>query len=126
MIIYIKIMTLIQFLIGASVFLFHRLTISNEVLMTYVYVRKPDHMLLLNLNNRMGIAIYLIITLVMIMWIYRRLKMKQVFLLILLVVNVALLLLPVQEILIYAYLLAGTMSLLILEYIKIALKERST
>ena len=126
MIIYIKLMTILQFLIGAGVFLFHRLTISNEVLMTYVYVRKPDHMLLLNLNNRMGIAIYLIITLVMIMWIYRRLKMKQVFLLILLVVNVALLLLPVQEILIYAYLLAGTMSLLILEYIKIALKERST
>ncbi|MCH4890033.1 hypothetical protein EZV73_20810 [Acidaminobacter sp. JC074] len=126
MIIYIKLMTFIQFLIGTGVLLFHRLTASNEALMTYVYVRKPDHMLLLNSNNRLGIAIYLIITVAVIMWVYRRLKMKQVPLGILLIVNVCLLLLPVQEILIYSYLIAAAMSILIIEYIKIGLKERST
>ncbi len=121
----IRIMTILQILAGIIILILHNLTLRNEVVMKYIYINKPEHMRLLNLSNRIGIVIYLLVLVVTILWVFREYRSKRIMLVIIFVINIAILLLPLQDILVYSYLIAASLLILLLEYVKLGLKERS-
>ena len=121
----IRIMTTLQVFAGIIVLMLHNLTLRNEAVMKYIYISKSEHMRLLSLNNRIGIVIYLLILVVTILWVFKEYRSKRIMLVIIFIINVAILLLPLQDILVYSYLLASSMLILLLEYVKLGLKERS-
>lgn len=121
----IRIMTILQILAGIIILILHNLTLRNEVVMKYIYINKPEHMRLLNLSNRIGIVIYLLVLVVTILWVFREYRSKRIMLVIIFVINIAILLFPLQDILVYSYLIAASLLILLLEYVKLGLKERS-
>jgi len=121
----IRIMTILQILAGIIILILHNLTLRNEVVMKYIYINKPEHMRLLNLSNRIGIVIYLLVLVVTILWVFREYRSMRIMLVIIFVINIAILLLPLQDILVYSYLIAASLLILLLEYVKLGLKERS-
>ncbi len=121
----IRIMTTLQVFAGIIILMLHNLTLRNEAVMKYIYISKSEHMRLLSLNNRIGIVIYLLILVVTILWVFKEYRSKRIMLVIIFIINVAILLLPLQDILVYSYLLASSLLILLLEYVKLGLKERS-
>jgi len=121
----IRIMTTLQVFAGIIILMLHNLTLRNEAVMKYIYISKSEHMRLLSLNNRIGIVIYLLILVVTILWVFKEYRSKRIMLVIIFIINVSILLLPLQDILVYSYLLASSMLILLLEYVKLGLKERS-
>lgn len=118
-------LTIIQLVSLVAVFVLNYLTKTKSLVMQHVYVKRFEHMRVLTLTNRMLIAaVILVIMIVVALMLYKKgIKMLLSFVIVSFMAVVALLI-PIEEWMVYSYFIGTVLFIMLLEFLKLGLKER--
>lgn len=120
-------MLVLQSICLLAVIILESLTKMKPLVMRHIYVRKFEHLNQLTFGNRIGMVVTIFIVVLISLVLVRKKGLKRHTSLIVVTSLVCVsLLLPFQFLLSYSYLIGALLLIMLIEYIKFGLKERST